>query len=126
MRQEESRMKTWKIGAASAILVMVLVGSTAAVAAGPGGHHRCRAEGIRFSQGTACAWTEVCWRDTDSDGVWDAWHGFCAEADGDGVCDACGRTVHGYEDANGDGICDHYGTWGGGGGHHGGQRYCRW
>ena len=41
-------MKTWKIGAASAILVMVLVGSTAAVAAGPGGLHRCRAEGIRF------------------------------------------------------------------------------
>ena len=41
-------MKTWKIGAASAILVMALVGSTAAVAAGPGGHGGAGREGGTF------------------------------------------------------------------------------
>ena len=118
-------MKKWRIGMVSAILVLTLVGSTAALAAGPGGHHGWRAGSTGAAPVTACAWAGTCWRDT-GDGVRDTWNGSCADTDGDGVCDTCGWTAPGYLDANGDGICDHYGTGHTGGGHHGGQGHCRW
>ena len=119
-------MKKWKIGLVGAILVTALVGTTAASAAGHGGHHRWYAVQGEAAPPAACPWTDSCWRDTDGDGVWGTWNGSCVDAGGDGLCDVCGRAVCGYADTDGDGICDHYGTWHTGGGHHGGHGSCRW
>lgn len=122
-------MKAWRIGIVSAVLITALVGTTTALAAGPGHHHGWAAgtgtTAAAVPAGT-CGWTGSCWRDTDGDGIRDTWYGACADADGDGIRDTCGRTVHGYVDANGDGICDHYGTGYAGGGHHGGRRGGHW
>ena len=98
-------MKKRRIGLGAVLLLVViaLMGSTTAFAAGYGGHHR-------WSAGDGCIWADGCRRD----------------ADGDGLCDACGRSVYGYVDADGDGVCDHAGAWHTGGGHHGGQGHCRW
>lgn len=66
-----------------------------------------------------------------ADGTW----AHCADEDGNGVCDICGRTVSigaGFIDEDGDGICDNLATGSCGGGygngtgrqrgHHGGRR----
>lgn len=81
-------MKQWRICIVGAILVVALL-STTALASGHG-HGRHAAGHLRES----CAWSVTCLRD----------------ADGDGICDVCGRTAHRRVDADGDGIWD---TWSG-------------
>ena len=108
-RQEESKMKKWRIGVAVAVLAATLVGSTTAYASGYGGHHRWYVGNYGSASTVSCPRESGCWRDTD----------------GDGICDLCGGLGYGYEDADGDGICDHYGICQSGGGCHGG-RHCQW
>ena len=117
-------MKKLKLGAVLVVVIMALVGSTAALAAGHCVRHSWYAEGTGNTP--ACVWADGCRWDTDGDGTCGGWNGTCTDADGDGICDVCGRTGLGYADADGDGVCDHYGSWHAGGGHHGGQRHCRW
>ena len=119
-------MKKWRIGAVFALAVVALVGSTTAYAAGyGGGHHGWYANHTQAVSTTPPSWPGSCWRDTDGDGATDTWSGPCADEDGDGVCDLCGRTGYGYVDADGNGICDNYGTGRAGGGHHSGRHF-RW
>lgn len=105
-------------------LVILAVGVTSAVAAGPGGRHH----------GTGTTGTGVCrYVDANGDGICDNCgirHTGCGscyvDANGDGICDNCGAGQGGgYVDADGDGVCDNYtGSQGGhhGGGHGGGCR----
>ena len=77
-------MKKRRIGMGAALLLVViaLVGSTTAFAAGYGGHHR-------WSAGDGCAWADGCRRDADGDGVCDhagAWHTGGGHHGGQGHC----------------------------------------
>lgn len=75
-------MKKWSICIIGAVLAVVLV-STAALASGHGhGQHTAHLH-------ESCSWSERCARDTD----------------GDGFCDACGRTVASHRDASCAGLC---------------------
>lgn len=122
-------MKKWRMGIASAALATALIGTTAAMAAGGGYHHgwssAAGAAGSDAATAVSCYCAGYCWQDTDGDGIGNVWSGACGDADGDGICDICGRTAYGYVDADGDGVCDHYGIGHmGGGRHHGGHRGC--
>lgn len=96
-------------------LVILAVGVTSAVAAGPGGRHH----------GTGTTGTGVCrYVDANGDGICDNCRAAhtgrsCTDANGDGICDNCGIRHTGcgscYVDANGDGICDNCGAGQGGG-----------
>lgn len=115
-------MKKALLGILAAVAALS-VGTTAALAAGPGGG-RCfvdaDGDGICDNAGSRCVYA-----DADGDGLCDvcgAGHGSCpagegtafVDADGDGVCDICG-TYHrcgtagaggNFVDADGDGVCD--------------------
>lgn len=112
---------------AAAALVLT-VGVTGALAAGPGRGRQAAGGGAsRYHAQTVCRYV-----DADGNGVCDycgayraAYTGggqYFIDADGNGICDHCGRmdgscgTGRYYTDANGDGVCDHYAA---GGGHHG-------
>lgn len=116
-------MKKRRIGIIIAVAAVALVGSTTAYAAGYGGYHRWNSGRVDSASAAACLREGTCWRDTDGDGVRDAWSSCWADEDGDGVCDLCGGLGFGYADNDGDGICDYYGGQHAGG-HHGG-RHCR-
>lgn len=88
-------MKRIIIGALTVIMI-VSIGVTSALAAGPGSE-----QGRNFV-------------DADGDGICDFAGEFCryTDADQDGVCDYCGTGQNGcgrnFVDVDGDGICDNY------------------
>lgn len=78
-------MRKLRLAALAAALVLTLGVTTAAAC---GGHHA-------WTGADRCGQTGVCFVD----------------ADGDGVCDRCGRLRSTcYADADGDGVCDNRGT----------------
>ena len=116
------------ITAIAAAALVLTVGVTGALAAGPGWGRRAAGGGTsRYHAQSVCRYV-----DADGNGVCDycgANRAACTgggqyfiDADGNGICDHCGRmdgscgTGRYYTDANGDGVCDHYAA---GGGHHG-------
>ena len=94
-------------------LVVLAVGATSALAAGPGGGRHAGWSGINGGNGTGSG---VCrYVDANGDGICDNYGTGCGghyvDSNGDGICDnygtGCGSN---YVDANGDGICDNHGT----------------
>lgn len=111
-----------------AVTLVTVLGCTTAFASGHG-HGWYSAGNTCTSPHTCCSGSGYCLRDTDGDGVLDAWSAPCTDADGNGICGVCGRTAPTYADANGDGVCDHFGIGSAGGaahrgsGHHHGGRW---
>lgn len=119
-------MRKWRLGVVTVVLATALVGISTASAVGHGGRRGWETAEAGSVSAASCAWTEGCWRDADGDGIRDTRVGLCADADGDGRCDACGWSLRSCADADGDGMCDHCETGHTGGGHHSGRGSCRW